>query len=287
MIHPIELSAALRKLVFSVTFTGHKSYPANFSRAFAHPFYTIHYIIKGEAVYIMNGSRYTVEPGKIAVFTPTTHFEWSTETGLEVLYIRFDCRELSKQKQQWTGGPEIEPLFPMFGVYSLLSPEPVYKLFLDMHERYGKEDALSEYEQSIVFQMMWLAVVKDFQAQSISGDSALSVQSTIQHMHEHYREPLSIQLLAGMAGLHPSHYCRKFKQLTGLNPKKYLIMYRINLAKEQLADTDSEQSLKSIASRVGYDDELYFSRLFKQVTGCSPRFYSTLGESGPNHGSVN
>jgi AraC-like DNA-binding protein len=271
-----ELAERLRKITFAVTFVGHKLFPPGHKvAAYDHPFFSIHYFVKGKAEYRMNGIHYTADEGRIAVFTPVTRFEWSTGTDCEFYHLRFDCRELYKEKQKWCGNPNEAPSFPLFGVYALHQPETVHTLFKQLYALYRKADAMSEFERQVLFQQLWLAIAKDFGEQEQSGDVEMSVQSTIKHIHDHFRETVQIRDLAEMAGLHPSHYCRKFKQLTGYNPKQYVMLCRINLAKEKMAYSD--QSMKSIAHYVGYEDELYFSRVFKQITGLSPIRYSQLG----------
>ena len=59
-----------------------------------------------------------------------------------------------------------------------------------------------------------------------------------------------------------------FKAYTGMTPYQYCIHAKINRAKEILSS--GESSVKEIAWRVGFDDQYYFSRLFKKKTGSSP-----------------
>jgi AraC-like DNA-binding protein len=74
-----------------------------------------------------------------------------------------------------------------------------------------------------------------------------------------------------MAGLTPNSYCRAFKKATGLTPSRYLTRLRMNRAKQLLMMP--ELSLKEIATHVGFQDELYFSRVFKNVEGVSPTIF--------------
>ncbi|MEK6795921.1 MAG: AraC family transcriptional regulator [Spirochaetota bacterium] len=62
-----------------------------------------------------------------------------------------------------------------------------------------------------------------------------------------------------------------FKKRYGVTPMRYLVEKRINAAKEMLAG--SSKKIGSIAVECGFESEYYFSRLFRQVTGASPRDY--------------
>lgn len=63
---------------------------------------------------------------------------------------------------------------------------------------------------------------------------------------------------------------RIFKQKTGCTPKLYLNRLRIEKAKEMLSDTDNNYNVKITAAACGFNDQYYFSRMFKQMTGVSP-----------------
>ncbi len=56
---------------------------------------------------------------------------------------------------------------------------------------------------------------------------------------------------------------------TGLSPKHYFLMLKINTAKERLLR--SNVSIKELSFELGFNDQYYFSRLFKKKAGCAPR----------------
>lgn len=98
-----------------------------------------------------------------------------------------------------------------------------------------------------------------------------SMERSIAHMERHYSAKLSRSELAALAGVSPAHYSIQFKQRTGLGPKEYLSRLRVHRAKELL--TGDYGTLRDIALQVGYKDEFYLSRRFKQQTGASPTDY--------------
>lgn len=76
--------------------------------------------------------------------------------------------------------------------------------------------------------------------------------------------------LAATAGLSAPHFCRAFRQSTGLPPHRYQIALRIERAQEMLGRGDS---IATVAAAVGYDDPAYFSRLFHRQIGTTPTAY--------------
>lgn len=87
----------------------------------------------------------------------------------------------------------------------------------------------------------------------------------------HYREDLSLENLASMVHLSPTYLSRFFKKETGENLSLYIQNMRVEKAKELLANT----SMKSyeVAEAVGIHDPVYFSRIFKKITGLKPKDY--------------
>lgn len=65
-----------------------------------------------------------------------------------------------------------------------------------------------------------------------------------------------------------SYFIRKFREYTQTTPAQYLLSLRISMAQSLLENTG--QSISEIASSVGYENPLYFSRLFHKMTGVSP-----------------
>ena len=66
---------------------------------------------------------------------------------------------------------------------------------------------------------------------------------------------------------------RIFKQKTGFTPKAYLNNLRIKKAKELLLDKKAKYNVKQTAIACGFNDQYYFSRMFKRATGISPDRY--------------
>ena len=77
--------------------------------------------------------------------------------------------------------------------------------------------------------------------------------------------------LADEVGLHPSTFCRAFKQSTGLSPHRYLIQLRVARAKEMMAERSL--TLTQIALDCGFNGSSQFSVAFRRITGVAPRFY--------------
>ena len=67
------------------------------------------------------------------------------------------------------------------------------------------------------------------------------------------------------------HFIRQFTALTGSSPHAYQTLLRLQKAQELLAD--STLNISEVAAVVGYNNPLYFSRIFKKYVGSPPRDY--------------
>lgn len=94
------------------------------------------------------------------------------------------------------------------------------------------------------------------------------------YFNEHYNEPISIQDYAESRNMSVCYFQRNFKQIVSHTPMQYLLTIRVNNAASLLETTD--YSVAEIAAIVGYEDPLYFSRLFRKLKGMSPSEYRKL-----------
>ncbi len=84
-------------------------------------------------------------------------------------------------------------------------------------------------------------------------------------------EPLPLAAVARVAGLSESHFCRIFRETTGMTLTDYINRCRIEWAKRELLAPDARVS--EIAFHVGYQSLSQFNRSFARLTGRSPSQY--------------
>lgn len=111
------------------------------------------------------------------------------------------------------------------------------------------------------------------------------VRKSINYINENLNCNLSIKTLAKLVGLNPSYLSRLFKQETGGSIKQFVILARMNQAKELLRDSDL--SYRDISVRLGFSSQSAFIAVFKKVTGITPKRYrmKTCNEKKIQHSS--
>ena len=84
-------------------------------------------------------------------------------------------------------------------------------------------------------------------------------------------EEINIEEYAQTHNMSTSWFIRNFKQYTGFTPLQYILSVRIYNAEALLKS--NMYNITEVASIVGYDNPLYFSRTFKKLKGISPSEY--------------
>jgi AraC-like DNA-binding protein len=97
------------------------------------------------------------------------------------------------------------------------------------------------------------------------------LKRALELLERHQTRTPSLAEIAGPLRLHPTFFCRAFKQSTGLSPHRYLLEHRVNRAKEMMKDR--RRTLTEIALDCGFSSSSQFSTVFKRIAGVSPRNY--------------
>ena len=108
-----------------------------------------------------------------------------------------------------------------------------------------------------------------FSVTTVNSHAAEEIDKAISYFSEHYNEPISIDDYAEQNHVSASWFIRNFRLYAGITPKQFILQKRIYNAEALLQNT--QYNINEIAQIVGYDNPLYFSRIFKKATGVSPK----------------
>ncbi|KAF1678927.1 MULTISPECIES: AraC family transcriptional regulator [Bacillus] len=118
--------------------------------------------------------------------------------------------------------------------------------------------------QSLIYDLFTVSL-------SEQTDTHSAIKKTKQYIETHADTKMTLTQLSQMAGISAKHYSESFKKWTGQSVTEFITKTRITKAKRLMARSNCK--LKEIAHQTGYQDEFYFSRIFKKHTGCSPTSY--------------
>ena len=103
---------------------------------------------------------------------------------------------------------------------------------------------------------------------SLGGLSPKALRRAIERLRSDSDADVSLAALASDAGLSRFHFCRAFKESTGLSPHAWLRQHRLEQAMNMLRDTDA--SVVSVAAALGYASQTAFAAAFRKLTGETP-----------------
>jgi AraC family transcriptional regulator, arabinose operon regulatory protein len=100
------------------------------------------------------------------------------------------------------------------------------------------------------------------------------VADSIHYMHENISKQLSLKELVTYVGLSPTHFNSLFKEKTGTSPLNYFKQLKIQHACHLLDCTDYK--INQISKMIGYDDPMYFSKIFAKIMGVTSTTYRNI-----------
>ncbi|WP_408892611.1 helix-turn-helix domain-containing protein [Paenibacillus taichungensis] len=237
----------------------------------------------GSGTLVSNEHISRLNEGEVYLLAPGQRFKLAAdEQALKGCIVRFEVYEYGGEQQLTATHAFMEGLFWCKDREQLaLSCDRLLQM-----EVAGDEEHFNR--QAALYGLMTLLVQAEAKSES-TEPTASAIARVADYMNEHLDHELKRDELAMLAGLSPGYFSWAFQQYTGKTPTAYLMDVRMKRAKELLLSGDG---VKETAVRVGYEDEFYFSRRFKQKMGLSPnafvksRRYSIASVSDPISGSL-
>lgn len=226
--------------------------------------YQLLYVASGEATFHRGGVARRVPAGTCVVYRPEEpqRYEYRAVDHAEVCWAHFSGADAPRLAGVAPEG------FADAGVsaeYGMLFGRMIGELQL---RRTGFEELVALDLRRIV------ALMRRHGAESSGGaDRRMPdvVRDAVTHLHDHAAERFSVAGYAASRGLSVSRFIHVFRESTGRSPKRYQTEIRMNEARMLLESTG--YPVAEIALMVGYDNPLYFSRLFRAHVGMSPSAY--------------
>lgn len=229
-------------------------------------------ILQGDGVLVLNDTVYPAQAGSIYVLKPGTTIEAAARSKVtECILLSMDTVRLQQVRGEWkmTSSPGF-PLDWQTGRLLVRHEQQAVSRLEQLYETYRgcqPDHFISIHSQ--LHELLQFLSENRLEANHEKVDPAL--ERSIMYMRRYMSEGISMDQLAKIAGLTPSSYSRSFKKAKGMSPTDYLNRLRIDEAKKQL--TEENCVLKDVAVSVGYGNEYYFSRKFKQTLGIAPSVY--------------
>lgn len=232
--------------------------------------YLLHIVRKGELVHVVGEKPFRVRAGAACLldYSRPLQIRNETEEAAEVASLLFDGRNLARIFAELDASRD--PVFD--GVDSAHLNQHFRELWRGASRKPPAFEARAHATLNAMLAELLASRARPSPVMSLVPRRAKlseKVRLAVLRFERMYHTGLNLKETAAILGKDVSHFSRRFHTEVGMPPIQYLNRYRIEQAKRLL--TTSQKPIHQIAPLVGISDPDYFARLFRRITGNTPR----------------
>ena len=261
-------STVAQKVFLYPVITGIFRYePGYYLRRSNYDNYLLMYVSRGECSLTYEGESRVIHEGELALLDCSLPHEYGNLANdlLEMYWLHFQ-------------GPLASEYYTLIrdNIGHVIAPQNTYPFshhLRRIYELFSSSAPVRESDLSRRITAMLTELVNMHPEQTGVTHSPEIIENSIAYINEHFREDLTLEMMAGNVSLSPYYFSRIFSGETGFTPHQYLIAARINFSKYLLQRTD--MPIKEIAFHSGFNSESGFCATFRKREGLSPGAYRT------------
>ena len=227
--------------------------------------YQIIYVASGKAHFYFNGEEQIVTAGNMVIYRPKEEqrYYYYGVDHTEVFWLHFTGNNVKNILRKYGIADHMRVIHTGTSLeYKHIFEQIIHELKL------CKDD----YEELIANYLQHLLILIHRTINHKPHEKSVYIMScmddAVRYFHENYNKLICIEDYAEQQHMSVSWFIRNFKEYTESTPTQYLLALRISNAQTLLETTN--YNVTEISEIVGYDNPLYFSRLFKKQVGLSP-----------------
>jgi AraC-like DNA-binding protein len=248
----------------------------------AHTLYEIYYFHKGKCTYLIGDQIYVLSPGDLILMHGLTLHCPNVDPELEYsrTILHFDPAYVSNMIQQPLSLNVLKPFQELRNHRFQLQGEEKQQMeaaLLNLEQLFAKEDSISYHRFHALFLdllfMIYGYCQKPLEIKpEFPSSKEHHVQSIITFIEENFQKDVHLDEMEQSLHLSKYYLVKIFKEVTGITIFTYLYQRRINQAKV-LFILEKQKSVTDICYEIGFKHPAHFSRIFKQLVGCTPEKY--------------
>lgn len=234
-----------------------------------HDEFSIGFIDSGRTSFVLAGETYNAHGGHLILIPPGAVHACNPDPDSNMAYHMFyvDPAWLESVAGEVFGREVGLPVFPSPVVDDPAQVDlwrTLHKVIVDGSGQLEKETLLVQGLADLISRHAEFGQAED------PADAHEAVALVKTHLSEKLSDKVSLDDLAEVAHLSRYHLLRVFQDAVGLPPHAYQNQLRVDLGKKLLADG---MAISQAAVEAGFVDQSHFSRVFKQLTGATPKQY--------------
>ena len=223
----------------------------------------VYYVNSGSGEVSHHGQVFSLRPGGLYLIPAHTTHSHVCDKRLDLYWCHFTAETCYGT-----------PLFAHLELPYACNPPPTAhlpKVFASMVRLYKDDSPGAVFRRSGLLMQVLAPFIEraDMNRWRLWHVRADQFTKVLELIERHTTAPLAIDELARAANLSRGYFLSRFKQVFGVSPHQYQLLKRTEMARQRLLDTSD--TISQVSSGLGFADPLHFSRLFKKMTGRSPR----------------
>lgn len=223
------------------------------------------YVASGKGHFYFNGVENVVDSGCMVLYRPreSQRYYYYGKDRTEVFWVHFTGNDVTNILRRYGIADDCH----VIRTGASLEYRRLFQLMIREIKL-----ARADYEEYLAYCLRTLFIM--IHRRMLAGPSMVSsmmtdrMEAAVSYFHENYASDIGIEEYAVRNNMSVSWFIRNFRDYTKFTPAKYILSLRVMNAQNLLKTTD--YTISEIASIVGYDNPLYFSRVFRASVGISP-----------------
>ena len=225
-------------------------------------FYHLALVLKGSCTYLVNGEEIVMNENDALLLIPGTHRERPITNGYLhiVIFNFFADDETAPKVNQLFKNAINQTIRKMLNVYP-------YKAYIKIADH--KLSTIDNPKMYGILLHVFECILIELYDSLKYPTQNLHIINIIKYINDNVTKPISLNDVSTTAHLSKEYTSRLFKQEMGMTVSEYINRQKLLLAKDMLANTNI--SLQTVSSNLGYENYTYFTKLFKETFRISPQ----------------
>ncbi|MBQ2968171.1 MAG: helix-turn-helix transcriptional regulator [Clostridia bacterium] len=222
----------------------------------------LHYVHSGAPTVYCGDKAYKLEPGKLYFFPQNLSLRASMEAGdiYDHTVLTFFMYPPTRMSEALVIDLSVSPLL-----------KSATDVVMQLAEKYPMTDYTEQHTHTPLIESYCVNLLKliDEHISPIETVSSKAIADALSYIHENYQKELTVEELSARTNYQKHAFMRKFKQIMGVSPYKYIKDYRLSNAYYLLRTGNF--TIAEVAEQIGYNNSTSFSHAFKQHFGIYPK----------------